>query len=296
MKSCFIKRFNLYQKERFPLIVLLFTTTSVILSSLKIISPSISVRQIVIILFGALAYLFHLRVVDEWRDYNHDNRYHQLRPIPQNIISIKELVLINLFGILFFLTVAVIFGLFSTIIGIIALGYSFIAAKDFFRGYKIREAFYIYSILGVIQLLILQLFIYVLISKKFYFNHLVWLHLLFVLFGSIIVEIIRKTKIKDEESGGKDTYSWRLGFSGSLYTCSFLAIFDYLIFGILVYLLGEWTFGIFIISLPFLLFLLLFLVFHYIKRNKKSENLLLLFTIIFYVGLNLIIYFSHIFS
>ena len=69
----------------------------------------------------------------------------------------------------------------------------------------------------MIQMVLLQLFVYVIFTNQFTLNKVMIIHLLFVIFNTIILEFIRKIKTDKEESKGKDTYSWHLGYKKSLY-------------------------------------------------------------------------------
>lgn len=284
-------RFNFYQKERFPLAVLFFTTASIALSSSAVIPRQINLIHLTEVFVAVMVYLFHIRVIDEQRDYHHDNQHHKFRPIQKGVISIKELESIDLLGILIFLAIATAGGSSALIIALVVLFYSFIAAKDFFGGEKLREAFFLYNALSMVQLLFLQLFVYTLLAGKFYFSQAVLVHLAFVLASSILIEIVRKIKIGPEESTGRDTYSWRISFGGSLLAYSLFAVFNYAVFLGLVYSFNT-SCLVFSTSLALVLSLLAAAFFHYLKRDKKSEKVLLFFNIVFYVGLNLIIYFS----
>ena len=71
----------------------------------------------------------------------------------------------------------------------------------------------------MIQMVLLQLFVYVIFTNQFTLNKVMIIHLLFVIFNTIILEFIRKIKTDKEESKGKDTYSWHLGYKNH---CIFL--------------------------------------------------------------------------
>jgi len=293
MQESLLYRFNIYQKERFPLAVLVFTTMAVLLSSAAILYYEVTLIQIVLVYLATLAYLFNIRVMDEGRDFKHDNEYHKSRPIQQGIISIEELKKINILGLIIFIAVATVYGLSSVIIAVIILSYTFIASKDFFLGDKIRKKFFFYNAINMIQMVLLQLFIYAVFTRSLDVNYAMWLHLFFVIFNSIIMEVVRKIKIKSEESAGYDTYSSRIGFNRSLVMYFVLVVCNYLLFLWLLYSLTHKIASYLIISLPIVLFLVISIVVHYKKKIKITENILLLSTIISYVGLNLIIYFFN---
>ncbi|MDP2708534.1 MAG: hypothetical protein Q8O93_00565 [bacterium] len=266
---------------------------AVLLSSAAILYYRATLIQMAIVFLATLAYLFHIRVMDEERDFKHDSKHHKCRPIQQGVILIDELKKINIFGLIIFIAAALVYGKSSILIATIALSYTFLASRDFFLGEKIRRKFFIYNAINMIQMVLLQLFIYAAFTRSLEVNQAMWLHLFFVIVNSIIMEVVRKIKIKSEESTGQDTYSGRIGFSKSLIMYLLLVIFDYLIFIWLLYSLTHAIRIYFLISLPIIIFSVISIAVHYRIRMKKSENALLLSAVVFYVVLNLIIYFFN---
>ncbi|HTE49085.1 MAG TPA: hypothetical protein VK675_04215 [Candidatus Paceibacterota bacterium] len=284
-----LKRFDIYQKERFPLIILIFTTGAVVLSSNSVTLSPLTGYTFLAGLTAGVLFIFHIRVVDEVRDSLHDRTYHTSRPIPRGTISIKELKTMDLVGILVFLTIGFTFGIQTLAIGIIALLYTFLAGKEFFLGEKIRSKFFIYNGINLIQMILLQFFVYSLFSAYWYSNVLVWTHLVFIFFNVILLEVLRKIKIAPEESIGHDTYSWHIGFSYSLIVFIFTVFMSYFTF---LYLILNHNPSLVSIcaSVFFMISLILSAIAHNKKKNKKSENYLYLWTLIMYVGLNILIY------
>jgi len=286
-----LKRFNTYQKERFPLVILVATTTAVVLSSNAVTLSSLSPVSFLAAFFAGLLYLFHIRVIDEIRDNQHDNTYHLSRPIPRGVISLKELKTLDAVGVGVFLVIAFLFGKLTLLIGVVALLYTYLAGKEFFLGEIIRAKFFIYNAVNLVQMVLLQFFVYSLFSNTWYKGNLVWIHLLFIFINAILLEVLRKIKIEPEESIGHDTYSWHIGFKRSLAT--FLA-FAFISYATFLWILLKNSIAVIPISVSvlFVVPLLVSTISHSRKKTKKSENLLYLSTLIMYVGLNLIIYFT----
>src|SRR3989344_4714132 len=92
----FIGRFYRYQKERFPVLPLLLGIIPATLSSGAVVSSSPGVAAIFGAVAGSLAYLLHVRIVDELRDFEHDVLYHPTRPLQSGNISRKELRYIDI--------------------------------------------------------------------------------------------------------------------------------------------------------------------------------------------------------
>ena len=100
-----LRRFYIYQDERFPLKYLAFTTFAVVISSAAILSFDVSITKILASYFSGLFFIFHIRVIDESRDFKHDVKFHPKRPIPRGLITIKELMILDLFGLASFLSI-----------------------------------------------------------------------------------------------------------------------------------------------------------------------------------------------
>ena len=80
MKDNFMHRLYVYQKERFPVNVLTFTTLAVILSSFAISFhnsiPNSYISTILLALLSGMIFMFHIRVLDDSKDNQFDNQYH----------------------------------------------------------------------------------------------------------------------------------------------------------------------------------------------------------------------------
>ena len=288
--------FLAYQAERFPLAVLVPTTLSVVLSSYVIASTLTVVTQaplkILLGVVAALAYLFHMRAVDEGRDFDHDTRHHRVRPIQRGLVSRKELDAIDRVGLALFVGIALGYGLRTAVLGSVALLYSFVAGREFFLGERIRRRFFAYNAVNLIQAILLQAVIYSIFTGVWYRFPTLWLHLAFVLSNSILIEFVRKIKIQAEESSGHDTYSWHLGFRNSLWVYGALIAVSYSLFLSIMNDLGRMRYLAMIISAIPVVLLLAAIVRHGAQQDKSSEEALQLSTLALYVGLHLVIVLS----
>jgi len=112
------KRFYFYQKLRFPVIVLSLSLLPAILSSGTIVTANPPLFQVAGVLISSILYLLHIRVIDEYRDFSHDNIRHNLRPIQTGHISIKELQIIDIYAMVIFLAIAIFAGSYSFLVGV----------------------------------------------------------------------------------------------------------------------------------------------------------------------------------
>ena len=294
-----ISRFNLYQKERFPLAVLIFTTASVVLSSAAVAIPKgngvFDNLDILIVSFITLIlFMFHIRVLDEYKDYRFDSEYHGDRPVQKGIISLKELLILNIAG----LFVQVLINLFISptafLFWLVAFGYTIIAGNEFFMGKWIKKKFFLYNFLNLLQLLFLQFYLYEMIEPSFSFkNELLTIHFVFVLFNVGVLEFGRKLKTKDEETKGRDTYSSRLGIKRASSIFIAICLIVYGLFAFMFFKIDGNPF-LFLISLIALNIVTFSTIYYVHIKNKQSTLILQGIAALFYIAMHLLLVFSKI--
>lgn len=223
------KRFYAYQNERFPLILLSLSLFPVTLSSAAIVSK-FATTGIVFGFIASLAYIFHIRVNDEERDFEHDAAHHSTRPLQRGVITLNELRIVNIIAICSISIIAILSGLEATFIAFVMIIYSYFARHDFFYREKIRRHFFIYNLVHIIQILLLQIFVYVIIAHRIQFTELLLAHFLFTLTGTVIFEFVRKLKVPGEDGTGMDTYTHHLGFNKSMTVYSVLILLNTILF------------------------------------------------------------------
>ena len=295
----FFKRFYEFQKERLQLEVLIFTTSAVVLSSVAVSLPLGENifnywKEIIVSFVTLLLFMFHIRVLDEHKDYEFDTKYHKDRPIQRGLISLKELLILDIIGLVVLFVLNIFFPLRAMIFLFIALGYTLLAGNEFFMKNWIRKRFFLYNFLNLLQLLFLQFYLYSLIDPKFSFkNILLTVHFVFVLFNVGILEFARKLKAKSEETDAKDTYSSRLGIKKSVIVYILICFTVYGLFSYMFSSLGfSWI--LFAISLTFLNLVILTTLIYMSNNNKISSLLLQSFAALFYISMHLILVFTKV--
>ena len=285
------KRFYFYQKLRFPVVILSLSLLPAILSSGTIVTANPPVFQVAGVLITSILYLLHIRVIDEYRDFSHDNIHHNLRPVQTGHISIKELQIIDIYAMVIFLAIAIFAGIYSFFVGVFMLIYSYLASKDFFIGEKLRQHFFIYNGINIIQMFLLQFFAYTIFAGSISFTTLLILHYIFTCIGSIIFEFVRKLKIPGTDGTGKDTYTWYLGFNNAIIVYLIFVLLNTVFFyQIMIIITGQNTLWLFFSFVLFCISLLFALV-HLIKKATHTEQLMQLSFLIVYAIFNLVIYF-----
>ena len=295
-KRSFFKRFIEFQNERLQLGVLIFTTSAVVLSSVAVVLPLEEIFsnfywEIFASIFTLLLFMFHIRVLDEYKDYEFDSKYHKNRPVQRGLITLRELLIIDLFGIIILLLLNLTFPPRAIIFLIIALTYTLLAGKEFFIKNWIRKRFFLYNFLNLLQLLFLQFYLYSMINPNFSFQDpLLTIHFVFVLFNIGIIEFARKLKSKSEETNARDTYSSRLGIKKAVLIYIFVCL---IVYGLFFYMMVNLIFSqhIFIISLVFLN-LVIFSASSYVSKNNKTSAIILQsFAALFYISMHLLLVF-----
>ncbi len=281
-----------YQKERFPLLVLILTTFAIILSTVFLIEKNLPKENYflnyIFPLISGIIFMFNIRVLDEEKDLKFDNRNHPERAIQRGLIDLKELKIINFIFIILVIFFSHILNRSATLFLILSLGYSFFAGNDFFYK-KIRNNFLLYNFLCLIQICFFQIYLYQFIGGKNYlFNGATFFHLLFVFSTSAIIEVGRKIKVENIK---KDTYSFQIGRKASSILFILISLSSYILFLVISILFNVKIFFILPISILFLI--ILFLSIWYINsKNKLFENILTLFALVYYLSLHLLISFS----
>ena len=287
-------RFYIYQKLRFPIIILSLSLLPAILSTAAIVSKNPSILQIIGGLIASILYLLHVRIIDEKRDFHHDSIYHKSRPLQTGLISMKELQIIDISAVVIILVIAMFAGIYPFLLGLLILSYSFIASKEFFMGEKLRKHFFLYNIINTMQTFIMQLFAYSFFAGYIPFTALVGLHYVFTCIGTIIFEFVRKIKIPGMDGTGKDTYTWYLGFNNAIAIYLVFAILATVLFyQIMTILTGQNSFWL-LSSVILIRITFLFALIHFIKKTIQTEQLMQLSFVVVYAFFNLVIYYKRI--
>lgn len=285
------KKFHFYQRERFPIIVLALSLVPAVLSSGVIVSANPTLMQGAFALIASLAYLLHIRVIDEHRDFGHDNVHHTTRPVQSGVISKQELQYVDIAAVLILVGIAATALRWALIMVAVILAYSYLAGKEFFIGEKVRRYFFTYNGINLVQMLLMQIFVYTLFADPFPFTTLVWIHFLFTSMGTLVFEFVRKLKRPGDDGTGKDTYTWYLGFGNSLLVYSFLLSLNALLFFWIATLVTSHTIYALIFTVGLTLTAYLSAALHWVKRSRETDQLMQFSFLLLYGIFNIAIYF-----
>lgn len=284
------KNFYIYQKERFPIVVLGLSFLPAILSSGAVVTSQAEFKFVLIALIVSVAYLLHVRIIDEFRDYEHDLRHHKERPVSSGIISLKELRVIDWLAIVAVPLASLYAGPEALLIAVAMLLYSYFARKEFFLGLQFRRYFYLYNAVNLVQMLLLQILVYIIANPSFSFTTLVTVHFLFTTTGTIIFEFLRKVKSPGNDGTGKDTYTWFLGWSKALLIYAAFATFNILFFVKAMFLIqAEITYWIPVaIALVIGTYSTMFI--NKMRKEEKTNQLMQLSFMVMYGSFNILLF------
>ena len=281
------KIFINYLLERFQIIPLSILVASDILVIYRITyNQNILIWKYVIYFMFVILYLFHNRLADDRRDYDFDKKFYPNRAVQKGLISLRQINNLSYIAIFLMVIIAGSFSFLSLAIFTLLILYTLVAKKDFFLPKDFKEKhLFVYNFLNMLQILSLQIFIYVSIINSLDFTHFIYSHILFVFILSIQVEISRK--IKPEISLANDLYSDRMGMGRSIILWGVFGIFSIINSAYLAYIIG-----IQLNTILFLEFIMLTLFFiggalYYLKKSLTYENYFLAIMILTYIGQNL---------
>jgi 4-hydroxybenzoate polyprenyltransferase len=238
-----------------------------------------------------LAYLLHIRIIDEHRDFEHDSLHHKNRALQTGLISKRELSSLNYLAVAVFLICALLTNRTAFIVALMALIYSELARKEFFAREKLRRRFFLYNSVNLVQMLLLQIFVYSSFAPQIPLTSLVLAHFLFTAIGTLVFEFIRKLKIPGQDGTGADTYTWHLGFKKSLQIYLFLALINVVLFYGVGLIILRCSYSLAILALSAIFLLIVTVLNHWKKKSKESDQIMQATFLLLYVLFNLIIYY-----
>lgn len=92
----FFEKWNIYQASRYPIIkhsllIAAFSSSAVSFSAMISGRNSAEILSYVVAFITCFLFFLQLRIADEFKDYEEDCLYRNYRPVPQGIITLKEL-------------------------------------------------------------------------------------------------------------------------------------------------------------------------------------------------------------
>ncbi|MDR2982810.1 MAG: UbiA family prenyltransferase [Puniceicoccales bacterium] len=214
-----MKRWWIYQKERFPVfghgpLIMAFSFSAVCYSSqLRGLETWPAGRAALVAFITSFLSFLHLRIADEFKDFEEDSQYRPYRPVPRGLVKLREL------GWLWAITALIQAGLAwwqaPALLGWLALTWLYLAlmSREFFvRDWlKARPFTYMWTHMLIMPLI------------DFYATACDWAgaresvpsglgwFLATSFFNGLVIEIGRKIRSPDIEENGVPTYSKQWG-------------------------------------------------------------------------------------
>ena len=208
----FIKKWYIYQKERFP--VVMYGIYILAIAFAVFVYGKYQVVNLIIMFVVAFLQFFMVRIIDEFKDYEEDCKYRPYRPVPRGLITLKELKVV--FIICAILQVAITFFVNSKGILALLIMWEFFAimSKGFFIKKFLDKHILCEVFLDELLMPLLVLYLSTFVCKSGGFNIIKLLILSYIV--SWIVEIARKVRSKEDEEEGVKTYTKVLGIKKAM--------------------------------------------------------------------------------
>ena len=217
--SPFLKRFYIYQKERFPILghgilVASFSFSAISYSRIcRGIDRFVDWKTFLVGIFTTITLFLLVRIFDEFKDAKDDAKYRKELPVPRGLVSLKELLIIGIVVVTLQVVVNWYFFPKMLMLYLLIMVYLLLMGKEFFIAawLKKHQFWYVTSHMFIIPLI------------DIYASGLDWLlsgvtapiGLLFFFavsyMSGIVLEIGRKIRVPEKESVGVLTYTSLLG-------------------------------------------------------------------------------------
>jgi 4-hydroxybenzoate polyprenyltransferase len=275
-KASIIKRFWIYQNERFPifahgLMISAFTFSAVSYSRIcQGKDGFIDWTDFLIGIFATVTLFFLVRVFDEFKDKEDDKKYRTYLPVPRGLISLNELKYIGLsVGIIQILVIS-IFQTQMLFLYMLVIGYLILMAVEFFvpTWLKQRQITYITSHMVIIPLIDLYAsgLDWLLEDDGFHWG-LAWFFAVSFMNG-LVIEFGRKIRTPETEEEGVVSYTKMYGTNGGVIIWIILLLIT------MALAMGA-SYNAHYSSIAYLIYALCFLVFSvpaWLFLNKKTKK------------------------
>jgi len=214
VSSFFIKWWT-YQKERFPVaghgpLILTFSLCALCYSRLLRGETTLPHWETIGVAFLCCFFSFlHLRIADEFKDFEEDSKFRSYRPVPRGLVTLKEL------GVLWFLTGALqllLAILLAPGLGFVLLltwFYLALMSKEFFckKWLKSHPFTYMWTHMFIMPLIDLYATACDWLPAQGSPPPGLWWFVIVSFFNGFVIEVGRKIRAPEDEEQGVETYS-----------------------------------------------------------------------------------------
>ncbi len=204
-----LKRLWVFQNERVPIAALFIVGLLLNIAVAKLANHHIDWLPVIIATTLSTLYFIQVRLADEPKDFEHDNKYHPKRPVQRGLVSLGELSTTKRLVIGIFMIIACLTGSLTVVVfAVLQQAYSYLTHKEFFVRDWLREHFFIYQFSHYIQLPILAWLSVMVFGIEGFNEQLLYFGYILAMSGPI--ELSRTIGGIDEKQAG-DRYSYKLG-------------------------------------------------------------------------------------
>ena len=220
----FLKRFYIYQKERFPflshgILIAVFTFSAISYSRIcRGLDSFIDPVDYIIGVLITLTFFLLIRLFDEFKDEEEDAQFRTYLPVPRGLISLRELFWVAIVVVLFQLAILLTFFPSMLYLYMICMAYLFLMRVEFFipTWLKKHQIAYITSHMVIIPLV--DIFAsgldWLLDGSRPHYGLLYFFAVSFM--NGIVLEFGRKIRTPDSEEEGVLSYTRLYGTKGSV--------------------------------------------------------------------------------
>lgn len=234
-ESAFPKRLWAFLCERFPLpsqgllIVSYYSSNQFLAHSLD--RPGEAMRYTVWSLAGAVTLLclfFHLRVLDEHKDYDDDCRHYPHRVLQRGLVTLRDLRILGWCAVLVGFVLSFLRGPGALVSYGVTIAFSLLMLKEFFVRDWLRRHFLVYATSHMLIMPLFALVVWSFATGK----HLweapgwFWLYAFVGFFVAFNWEISRKIRAPEQEIEGVDSYTKIFGTYGAAWAVLAVRVID----------------------------------------------------------------------
>jgi 4-hydroxybenzoate polyprenyltransferase len=213
-----LKRWYIYQKERFPLMgyIPLMATFgfSSISYSMHLNNPharlsDVNIPQAIVAILSTLFWFMLMRVADEHKDFEEDSKFRSYRPVQRGLVKLKELRYIGVFLVIAQIVMSIWID--WQLLGLLAVGYIWFMLMSLEFGVpkwlKAHPTLYLISHMMIMPFIDLYATAVEWLPRNGVLSFGIMLYMISSFCDGTVVEVGRKLRAPENEEYGVDTYT-----------------------------------------------------------------------------------------
>ncbi len=195
---------------RFPLLFILLSNGLSILVVQNVFHQQYDWRVFTVLTIMTTFYMFFIRVIDDYKDFNHDMTHYSHRLMQRSHKLLKMFLLVAILWVV--LSISLLLFLQKHNAAIVFswwIVFSLVSVKNFFLGKDFKQKFVLYNLINSLTIVFLVLFVYARYVQLSTVTFKQFLPLIIIVIGSFFLEIIRKIRSKTDALTN-DTYEQKI--------------------------------------------------------------------------------------